>query len=295
MQLAEISTIVEDLTTRGGFHSREVDVGDETYQQRIVYIPAIDQIRIYSNDITPRKRAQEKLARQADELARSNAELQEFAYVASHDLQEPLRVISGFVQLLSDRYGGQMDETADEFIGYVVDGTERMKILINDLLEYSRVGTRGRPLEPVESASALENAVSNLRVAIREADAKITHDRMPRVQGDINQLSQLFQNLISNGMKFHGEKRPEIHISSVQVGESWIMSVSDNGIGIDPQHNDRIFGMFKRLHGRGEYPGTGIGLAICSKIVERHTGKIWVESELGNGATFSFTLPVAED
>ncbi len=293
--LLELETIVDELITSGGFHSREVDVGEETYQQRIVHIPATNQIRIYSNDITPRKRAQEKLARQADELARSNAELQEFAYVASHDLQEPLRVISGFVQLLSDRYGGQIDETADEFIGYVVDGTERMKILINDLLEYSRVGTRGRPLEPVESASALENAVSNLRVAIREADAKITHDRMPRVQGDINQLSQLFQNLISNGMKFHGEKRPEIHISSVQVGESWVMSVSDNGIGIDPQHNDRIFGMFKRLHGRGEYPGTGIGLAICSKIVERHLGKIWVESELGNGATFSFTLPVAED
>ena len=293
--MAEIDTIVEDLTTRGGFHSREVDVGDETYQQRIVYIPAIDQIRIYSNDITPRKRAQEKLARQADELARSNAELQEFAYVASHDLQEPLRVISGFVQLLSDRYGGELDETADEFIGYVVDGTERMKILINDLLEYSRVGTRGRPLEPVESSSALEHALSNLQVTIKETKARVTHERMPRVQGDINQLSQLFQNLISNGMKFHGEKRPEIHISSVQVGESWVMSVSDNGIGIDPQHNDRIFGMFKRLHGRGEYPGTGIGLAICSKIVERHMGKIWVESELGNGATFSFTLPVAED
>ena len=293
--MAEIDTIVDDLTTSGGFHSREIDVGDETYQQRIVYIPAIDQIRIYSNDITPRKRAQEKLARQADELARSNAELQEFAYVASHDLQEPLRVISGFVQLLSDRYGGELDETADEFIGYVVDGTERMKILINDLLEYSRVGTRGRPLEPVESSSALEHALSNLQVSIKETKARVTHERMPRVQGDINQLSQLFQNLISNGIKFHGEKRPEIHISSVQVGDSWVMSVSDNGIGIDPQHNDRIFGMFKRLHGRGEYPGTGIGLAICSKIVERHTGKIWVESELGNGATFSFTLPVAED
>ena len=292
--MAEIDTIVDDLTTSGGFHSREIDVGDETYQQRIVYIPAIDQIRIYSNDITPRKRAQEKLARQADELARSNAELQEFAYVASHDLQEPLRVISGFVQLLSDRYGGELDETADEFIGYVVDGTERMKILINDLLEYSRVGTRGRPLEPVESSSALEHALSNLQVTIKESRARVTHERMPRVQGDINQLSQLFQNLISNGIKFHGEKRPEIHISSVQVGESWVMSISDNGIGIDPQHNDRIFGMFKRLHGRGEYPGTGIGLAICSKIVERHTGKIWVESELGNGATFSFTLPVAE-
>ena len=293
--MVEIDAIVEDLTTRGGFHSREVDVGEETYQQRIAYIPAINQIRIYSNDITPRKQAQEKLARQADELARSNAELQEFAYVASHDLQEPLRVISGFVQLLSDRYGGELDETADEFIGYVVDGTERMKVLINDLLEYSRVGTRGRPLEPVESSSALEHALSNLQVTIKETKAKVTHERMPRVQGDINQLSQLFQNLISNGMKFCDEKRPEIHISSVQVGESWVMSVSDNGIGIDPQHNDRIFGMFKRLHGRGEYPGTGIGLAICSKIVERHTGKIWVESEPGNGATFSFTLPVAED
>lgn len=293
--MTDIEAIVEDLTMRGGFHSREVDVGEETYQQRIAFIPAINQIRIYSNDITPRKQAQEKLARQADELARSNAELQEFAYVASHDLQEPLRVISGFTQLLSDRYSGELDETADEFIGYVVDGTERMKILINDLLEYSRVGTRGRPLEPVESESALEHALSNLQVTIKETKAKVSHERMPRVQGDINQLSQLFQNLISNGIKFCGEKRPEIHISSVQVGESWVMSVSDNGIGIDPQHNDRIFGMFKRLHGRGEYPGTGIGLAICSKIVERHTGKIWVESELGNGATFSFTLPVAED
>ena len=293
--MAEIDTIIEELVEGGAFHSREIDVGDETYQQRIVYIPAIDQIRIYSNDITPRKRAQEKLARQADELARSNAELQEFAYVASHDLQEPLRVIAGFTQLLSDRYSGELDETADEFIGYVVDGTERMKILINDLLEYSRVGTRGRPLEPVESSSALEHAMSNLRVAIGEADARVTHDRMPRVHGDINQLSQLFQNLISNGIKFRGDESPEIHITSVQVGESWVMSVSDNGIGIDPQHSDRIFGMFKRLHGRGEYPGTGIGLAICSKIVERHTGKIWVESEVGKGATFSFTLPVAED
>ena len=293
--MSEIPDIAEDLTEGGAFHSREIDVGEETYQQRIVYIPAINQVRIYSNDITPRKRAQEKLARQADELARSNAELQEFAYVASHDLQEPLRVISGFVQLLSDRYGDQLDDTAEEFIGYVVDGTERMKVLINDLLEYSRVGTQGRPLEPVESASALEHAMSNLRVAISEAEARVTHDRLPRVQGDVNQLSQLFQNLISNAMKFRSEERPEIHISSVQVGESWVMSVSDNGIGIDPQHEDRIFGMFKRLHGRGEYPGTGIGLAICSKIVERHMGKIWVESELGNGATFSFTLPVAED
>ena len=293
--MAEIDEIIEELAASGGFHSREVDVGDDTYQQRIVHIPATNQIRVYSNDITPRKRAQEKLARQADELARSNAELQEFAYVASHDLQEPLRVISGFVQLLSDRYTGQMDETADEFIGYVVDGTERMKILINDLLEYSRVGTRGRPLEPVESSSALEHALANLRVAINESDARITHDRLPKVQGDINQISQLFQNLISNGMKFCNDKRPEIHISSVRLGESWVMSVSDNGIGIDPAHNDRIFGMFKRLHGRGEYPGTGIGLAICSKIVERHMGKIWVESEVGNGATFSFTLPVAED
>ena len=295
--LAELDDIIADLSGGGAaFHSREIDVGEETYQQRIVRIPSINQTRIYSNDITPRKRAQEKLALQAEDLARSNAELQEFAYVASHDLQEPLRVVSGFAQLLSDRYRDELDDTAQEFIGYVVDGAERMKILINDLLEYSRVGTQGRPLEPVESSSVLEQAVSNLRVAIGESDTRVTHDEgLPRVMGDFNQLSQLFQNLISNAIKFRGDDPPRIHVSGVRVGESWVMSVTDNGIGIEPQHADRIFGMFKRLHGRGEYPGTGIGLAICSKIVERHTGKIWVDSELGKGATFSFTLPDAED
>lgn len=294
--LAELGEIIADLSGGGAaFHSREIDVGEETYQQRIAHVPSISQMRIYSNDITPRKRAQEKLAQQAEDLARSNAELQEFAYVASHDLQEPLRVVSGFAQLLSDRYANELDDTAQEFIGYVVDGAERMKILINDLLEYSRVGTQGRPLEPVESSSVLEQAVSNLRVAIGESGTSVTHGRLPRVMGDFNQLSQLFQNLISNAIKFRGDDSPQIHISGMRVGESWEMSVRDNGIGIEPQHADRIFGMFKRLHGRGEYPGTGIGLAICSKIVERHTGKIWVESELGKGATFIFTLPDAED
>lgn len=294
--LAELGDIIADLSGGGAaFHSREIDVGEETYQQRIAHVPSIGQMRIYSNDITPRKRAQEKLAQQAEDLARSNAELQEFAYVASHDLQEPLRVVSGFAQLLSDRYANELDDTAQEFIGYVVDGAERMKILINDLLEYSRVGTQGRPLEPVESSSVLEQAVSNLRVAIGESGTSVTHGRLPRVMGDFNQLSQLFQNLISNAIKFRGDDSPQIHISGMRVGESWEMSVRDNGIGIEPQHADRIFGMFKRLHGRGEYPGTGIGLAICSKIVERHTGKIWVESELGKGATFIFTLPDAED
>lgn len=294
--LAELGEIIADLSGGGAaFHSREIDVGEETYQQRIAHVPSIGQMRIYSNDITPRKRAQEKLAQQAEDLARSNAELQEFAYVASHDLQEPLRVVSGFAQLLSDRYANELDDTAQEFIGYVVDGAERMKILINDLLEYSRVGTQGRPLEPVESSSVLEQAVSNLRVAIGESGTSVTHGRLPRVMGDFNQLSQLFQNLISNAIKFRGDDSPQIHISGMRVGESWEMSVRDNGIGIEPQHADRIFGMFKRLHGRGEYPGTGIGLAICSKIVERHTGKIWVESELGKGATFIFTLPDAEE
>lgn len=294
--LAGLDEIIADLSTGGApFHSRETDVGEETYQQRIVYIPTINQMRIYSNDITPRKRAQEKLAQQADELARSNAELQEFAYVASHDLQEPLRVISGFVQLLSDRYTEQLDETGQEFIGYVVDGSERMKVLINDLLDYSRVGTQGRELEPLESAGALEQAMSNLRVAIAESGARVTHDRLPRVNGDFNQLSQVFQNLISNAIKFRSDDAPKIHVTCVALGESCVVSVTDNGIGIDPRHADRIFGMFKRLHGRGEYPGTGIGLAICSKIVERHAGKIWVESEPGKGATFSFTLPIAED
>ena len=294
--MAGLAEIIEDLYAGGApFHSRETDVGEETYQQRIVYIPSMNQMRIYSNDITPRKRAQEKLAQQADELARSNAELQEFAYVASHDLQEPLRVISGFVQLLSDRYTQQLDETGQEFIGYVVDGSERMKVLINDLLDYSRVGTQGKELEPLECAGALEQAMSNLRVAIDESGARVTHDSLPRVNGDFNQLSQVFQNLISNAIKFRSEDAPAIHITSVMMGGSCVMSVTDNGIGIDPRHADRIFGMFKRLHGRGEYPGTGIGLAICSKIVERHAGKIWVESEPGKGATFSFTLPIAED
>ena len=294
--LAGLREIIDELYAGGApFHSRETDVGEETYQQRIVYIPSMNQMRIYSNDITPRKRAQEKLAQQADELARSNAELQEFAYVASHDLQEPLRVISGFVQLLSDRYTQQLDETGQEFIGYVVDGSERMKVLINDLLDYSRVGTQGKELEPLECAGALEQAMSNLRVAIDESGARVTHDSLPRVNGDFNQLSQVFQNLISNAIKFRSEDAPAIHITSVMMGGSCVMSVTDNGIGIDPRHADRIFGMFKRLHGRGEYPGTGIGLAICSKIVERHAGKIWVESEPGKGATFSFTLPIAED
>ncbi len=294
--LIDIADIIDELESGGApFHSREVDVGDETYQQRIVYISAIQQMRIYSNDITPRKRAQEKLAQQADELARSNTELQDFAYAASHDLQEPLRIISGFAQILSDRYSGQMGKEADEFIGFVVDGADRMKILIEDLLDYSRVGTQGRPLEPVEISSVLEQSLSNLRVSMDESSARITHEAMPRVKGDFNQLVQLFQNLISNAIKFRSNAPLQVHISSMHVGESCVISVSDNGIGMEQQDTDRIFGMFKRLHGRDKYPGTGIGLAICNKIVERHTGKIWVESELGKGATFSFTLPVAED
>ena len=294
--LADMEGVIEELSAEGApFHSREIDVGEDTYQQRIVYIPAIRQMRVYSNDITPRKRAQEKLAQQAEELERSNKDLQEFAYVASHDLQEPLRVISGFVQLLSQRYQGQLDETADEFIGYVVDGADRMKTLIGDLLDYSRVGTHGKPLEPLDSAGALDQARANLRVAIDESGARITGgDSLPRVNGDFNQIAQLFQNLISNAIKFRSDAAVEIDISSARVGESWVISVADNGIGMDPQHVDKIFGMFERLHGRGEYPGTGIGLAICRKIVERHTGEIWVESEVGKGATFSFTLPVAE-
>lgn len=294
--LADIEGVIGELSAEGApFHSREIDVGEDTYQQRIVYIPAMRQMRVYSNDITPRKRAQEKLAQQAEELERSNKDLQEFAYVASHDLQEPLRVISGFVQLLSQRYQGQLDETADEFIGYVVDGADRMKTLIGDLLDYSRVGTHGKPLEPLDSAGALDQARANLRVAIDESGARITGgDSLPRVNGDFNQIAQLFQNLISNAIKFRSDAAVEIDISSARVGESWVISVADNGIGMDPQHVDKIFGMFERLHGRGEYPGTGIGLAICRKIVERHTGEIWVESEVGKGATFSFTLPVAE-
>ncbi len=252
--------------------------------------------RIYTavlRDVTEREQAAEALERQAAELARSNAELEQFAYVASHDLQEPLRMVASYTQLLARRYEERLDEDAREFIGYAVDGVTRMQALINDLLAYSRVGTRGGAFEPTHARTVLERVLASLQPAIEESGAVVTFDHLPVVMADALQLEQVFQNLIGNAIKFGGETTPRVHITATPQGEEWLFAVQDNGIGIAPEFQDRIFIIFQRLHSRGEYPGTGIGLAICKKIIERHEGRIWIESEVGKGSTFYFTLPAA--
>jgi PAS domain S-box-containing protein len=247
-----------------------------------------------SRDITARKAAEQALATKNEELLRSNRELEQFAYVASHDLQEPLRMVASYTQLLGRRYAGKLDAEADEFIGYAVGGAKRMQALINDLLTYSRVGTQGKPFAWTELQHVVKLALNNLHVAITEIGARIHVGSLPRVMGDETQLVQLYQNLISNALKFRGPKPPEIALeSNLRPGPpaEWVMSVRDNGIGIEARHFERIFVIFQRLHGREDYPGTGIGLAVCKKVVERHGGRIWVESQPGQGSTFFFALP----
>ncbi len=244
-------------------------------------------------DITGRKQVEERLRATAADLARSNAELEQFAYVASHDLQEPLRMVASYTQLLARRYQGKLDEDADEFIGFAVDGARRMQELINDLLTYSRVGTRAPQLESVDVGQMVDQVVSDLAAAIEESGASVTHDDLPTLQADPTQLRQLFQNLIANAIKFHRPgQAPSVQVFAAREDRAWNFSVTDNGIGIEPQYLDRIFVLFQRLHTRADYPGTGIGLAICKKIVERHGGRIRVESEPGVGTTFQFTLPL---
>ena len=243
-------------------------------------------------DITERKKAEEKLKSKLEELTRSNTELEQFAYVSSHDLQEPLRMISSYLQLLQRKYQGNIDDKADKYISYAVDGAFRMQNLINDLLEFSRVTTKAREPEPTDSEFILNQVLANLELFIKENKATVSHDLLPEVIADSTQLAQVFQNLIINGIKFHNEEAPKIHISAEKKAKEWVFSVQDNGIGIDSQHSEKIFEVFKRLHRKEEYPGTGIGLSICKKIVERHGGHIWVESELGKGSTFYFTLPI---
>ena len=242
-------------------------------------------------DITARKQAEEQLRHAVTELARSNAELEQFAYVASHDLQEPLRAVAGCVQALQRRYYGQLGARADEFITHAVDGAVRMQNLIDDLLAYSRVATRGQPFTPVDCATVVGTALENLKVAIAESGARVTYTDLPTVTGDPTQLTQLFQNLISNACKFRNQEPTAIHIAAEPREGTWVFSVRDNGIGIEPQYFERIFGLFQRLHTRMEYAGTGIGLAICKKIVERHGGRIWLESQPQQGSTFYFTIP----
>lgn len=269
---------------RREFRDRELSVLEAIGSQAGI---AIQKARLYEES----KKAHEALAAKAEELARSNTELQHFAYIASHDLQEPLRMVASYVQLLARRYKGKLDAEADEFIDFAVDGATRMQALIQALLEYSRIGTKGKPFQHASCEKILQIALKNLQLALQESGAVVTHDPLPDVIGDATQLVQLFQNLIANAIKFRGDKPPRVHIRAERTGKDWCIACSDNGIGIDPQFSERIFVIFQRLHGKEEYPGTGIGLALCKKIVERHGGRIWVQSEPGQGATFRFTIP----
>lgn len=238
-----------------------------------------------------RNRAEADLREKVAELNRSNEELGNFAHVASHDLQEPLRMVTSYLELLSRRYRGKLDADADEFIAYAVDGARRMQGLIRDLLAYSRVGTTDKIVHGASSEEALARALLNLRSAIAESGAVVTHDRLPKVLADGTQLTQLFQNLIGNAIKYQNPGVPRIHVSAARNdAKTWMFAVNDNGLGIEPQHFEKIFGMFQRLHARDEFSGAGIGLAICKKIVERHGGSISVESQSGQGSTFRFAL-----
>jgi signal transduction histidine kinase len=244
-------------------------------------------------EVRERERAEATQAALSQDLQRSNAELEQLAYVASHDLQEPLRMVTSYMQLLEQKYGGGLDAEAHEFIAFAVDGAKRMQALINDLLTYSRVGSETIPMEPIDCNELLDNALKSLRLALAESGAGIQRGDLPVVLGNAAQLTQLFQNLLANAIKFRGEQPLRIGVSAAPDGPFWCFSVQDNGIGIESEYFDRIFVMFQRLHSRSAYVGTGIGLAICKKIVERHGGRIWVESTPGQGAAFKFTLPHA--
>jgi PAS domain S-box-containing protein len=253
-------------------------------------------------DVTARKNAEERLAalaaeleERATELERSNADLQQFAYAASHDLSEPLRMVSSYVQLLSKRYKDKLDSDANEFIDFAVDGATRMQALIDGLLVYSRAGTADYTTELVDTKEVLRSTLSSIRTSLEESGVTLVIDPLPTVRGDPTQLSQLFQNLVSNAIKFVADEPPRIHITARRDNGEWRFTVQDNGIGIEPAHAERIFAVFQRLHGRGEYPGSGVGLAICKRIVERHGGRIWVEPTPGGGSTFCFTIPAIDE
>lgn len=299
------SAFVEILTRQGSVRDLEITFLTKSGEKRIgldsaevIEITGQKCILAIFNDITQQKnlekqreRAEQALAQRAAELARSNAELEQFAYVASHDLQEPLRMVASFTQLLAKRYQDKLDADGRDFIAYAVDGATRMQKLIADLLNYSRVGTRGKPFQPANCDAILERVLVGLKLAINESGAIVRHDPLPTLMGDDMQLEQLFQNLLANAIKFRSETPPVVHVAAEHAGNAWKFSVRDYGIGIAPEYAERIFMIFQRLHTQTEYPGSGIGLAICKKIVERHGGRIWVNSESGTGTTFFFTIP----
>ena len=227
----------------------------------------------------------------AAELAQSNEALEQFAYIASHDLREPLRMVSSYTALLAKRYQGQIDAKADRYIGYVVEGAQRMSSMIDDLLRVSEVSGEGHTFQRVDVGTAVQEAIDNLQMLIRESEGKVFVDDLPTVSGDAGQLVQLFQNLIANAIKFRGDDPPRVHVSADRDDDDWVFSVRDNGIGLNPEYAGRIFKMFQRVHKRGKYEGSGIGLAIVKRIVNRHRGRVWVESEIGKGADFLFTVP----
>ncbi len=295
-QLKEQNVLLqEEITSRLAvektLHEKNQILQQEISSRRAVQKALQEQNLILQKEISNRQHAESALLKSNQELARSNAELEQFAYVASHDLQAPLATIASYAQLLEKRYKDQLDSQAIKFIGNIVHGCTRMQTLIDDLLEYSRVGRSQKPFQLIDCNHAVQQAIANLQGAIRDTQTVVTYGELPAVMGDISQLVQLFQNLIGNAIKYRHDAPPVVHITAGKQEENWLFSVSDNGIGIAPQHQERIFQIFQRLHTQREYSGTGIGLAICHKIVERHGGSIWVESESGQGSTFHFTLP----
>lgn len=268
--------------TQGGMTKKLPTDELKELRQRIAELEKLESVR---------KRAEEELKETLEDLERSNKELEQFAYVASHDLQEPLRMVASYVQLLERRYKDKLDSDAHEFIAYAADGASRMQSMINDLLDYSRVGTTGKTFEKTDCAHVLGQAIVNLQEVIGESGAVVTNDDLPIIKADETQLIQLFQNLIDNAIKFRGKEPPRIHVTSKKKEKEWLFSVQDNGIGISSQYAERVFVIFQRLHNRKKYPGTGIGLAISKRIVERHGGQIWMESKPGKGSTFFFTIP----
>jgi signal transduction histidine kinase len=287
----DLSACYERAFEAGEPGSFEETVGDEVYRFHVV--PVRDEEgEIFtamgmSQDVTELKERERR-------LAESNARLEQFAYAASHDLQEPLRMVSTYLQLIEERYGDHLDEEGREFFAYAVDGAQRMREMIRSLLEYSRVTRQGQPLEPVEAEAVFEDACSDLRFQIEETDAEVTVSDLPRVRADPDQLAQVFRNLVSNALTYSGDEPPRVHVDAERVDGKWRFAVSDEGAGIPAEHTDRIFEVFRRLESGEESSGTGIGLAICQQIVDRHGGRMWVDSEVGEGSTFYFTIPAVE-